>query len=274
MKRYAASMVTALGGTIIDAVARFGGFVRFAAAALRAVALGWRSWGKWPRLGRQLYLIGTRSVPVLVVTGAVVGAILAIESFAQFRELGQERRLGILVNVSIVRQIGPVLAGVMLAGRVGSALTAELGSMRVTEQLDAMRVMAADPLRVLVAPRFVGCVVMIPVLTMASNVCGFAGGWLVTTVFYGVDSGAYWRFSADFIDWFDVLSGLVKSVFFGGAIALVACYKGFTCGGGAQGVGRATTESFVLSFIAIVLLNLVLAKLLNDIDAIRLSLGG
>lgn len=264
-------LITRLGGLLSRWLERFGDATLFALATLHATLVGAGTWGRWSRLSAQLYLIGTRSVPVLALTGAVTGAILAIEGYAQFAALGQERRLGGVVNISIVKQIGPVLAGVMLAGRVGCSLTAELGSMRVTEQLDAMRVMAADPLRVLVAPRFVACIVMIPVLTVVSNICGVFGGWLVTTQFFDVEQTGYWEFTRFYIDWFDVMSGMVKSVFFGGAMALIACHKGFTCRSGAQGVGQATTEGFVASFIAIVLLNLVLAKFLNDVDSIRLS---
>lgn len=264
--------ITRFGAVVSAWIERFGEAVSFALATFHAVIFGVRAWSRWRRLSQQLYLIGTRSVPVLALTGAVTGAILAIEGYAQFAAFGQEQRLGGVVNISIVKQIGPVLAGVMLAGRVGCSLTAELGSMRVTEQLDAMRVMAADPIRVLVAPRFVACIVMIPVLTVVSNVCGVFGGWLVTTQFYHVEQLGYWEFTRVFIDWFDVFSGLLKSLFFGGAIALIACYKGFTCRSGAQGVGQATTEAFVASFVAIVVLNLVLAKFLNDVDAIRLML--
>ena len=264
--------ITRFGAIIADWIERFGQGVSFALATFHAVVFGFRAWSRWSRLSTQLYLIGTRSVPVLALTGAVTGAILAIEGYSQFAAFGQERRLGGVVNISIVKQIGPVLAGVMLAGRVGCSLTAELGSMRVTEQLDAMRVMAADPVRVLVAPRFVACIVMIPILTVVSNVCGVFGGWLITTQFYHVEQNGYWEFTRLVIDWFDVFNGMVKSLFFGGAIALIACYKGFTCRSGAQGVGRATTEGFVASFIAIVLLNLVLAKFLNDVDAIRLAM--
>lgn len=208
-------------------------------------------------------------MPVLALTGLFIGAVLAIEGYGQFAAFGQEQRLGGVVNISIVKQIGPVLAAVMLAGRVGCSLTAELGSMRVTDQLDALRVMAADPIKVLVAPRVVACVLMIPILTVASNVCGVMGGWLVTTQIYGVGETAYWDFSAAFIDWYDVMNGLVKSVFFGAAIALISCYKGFTCKPGAQGVGRATTEAFVSSFVSIVIINLLLAKLLNDVEVLR-----
>lgn len=263
--------IARLGSLIVETVSRFGEFALFALATLGAVAWGVPAWSRWSRLGTQLYLVGTRSIPVVGLTGAMIGAILAVEGYDQFAAFGQESRLGGVVNISITKQIGPVLAAVMLAGRVGCSLAAELGSMRVTDQIDAMRVMAVDPLRVLVAPRVVACIVMIPVLTVASNLCGVAGGWFVTTRLYGVSPESYWEFTRIFIDWFDVMNGLVKSVFFGTAIGVISCFKGFRCRAGAQGVGRATTEAFVASFVAIVLINLVLAKLLNDIDAIRLS---
>lgn len=258
------------GQYVVDQIGELGRFGQFAWATLIAVFSGPSTWARWSRLGQQMFLVGTKSVPVIALVGAFIGAILAIEGYDQFAAFGQEHRLGGVVNISIVKQIGPVLAAVMLAGRVGCSLTAELGSMRVTDQLDAMRVMAADPIRVLVAPRTVACVVMIPVLTVASNLCGVFGGWFVTVRLYGVNSERYWEFSRSFIDWFDVANGLTKSIFFGAAIALIACYKGFTCRPGAQGVGRATTEGFVTSFVAIVMINLVLAKLLNDVaDFVR-----
>ena len=263
--------VASLGGWINNSLADFGVFAAFVVASCVALVTGVRAWAWWPRFSTQLYFIGARSIPVLALTGGVTGAILAIEGYDQFAALGQETRLGGVVNISIVKQIGPLLAAVMLAGRVGCSLAAELGSMRITEQIDAMRAMGADPVRVLVAPRLVACVVMIPGLTVVSNLCGITGGWLVTTRLYGVDDLAYWTFTADFVDWFDVSMGLIKSFFFGGAIALVACHKGLTCRPGAEGVGRATTEACVASFVAIVLMNLGLAKLLNDIDALRLG---
>lgn len=252
------------GAYVIDQVGELGRFARFAWLAAIAIFTN-LTWARWARLGVQLFSIGTKSVPVIALVGAFIGAILAIEMFDSFATFGQEHRIGGVVNISIVKQIGPVLAAVMLAGRVGCSLTAELGSMKVTDQLDAMRVMAADPIRVLVAPRVVACTVMIPILTIASNLCGVFGAWLVTVKFYGVGPERYWEFSEWMIDWFDVLNGLTKSVCFGAAIALISCYKGFHCRAGAQGVGRATTEAFVTSFVAIVMINLVLAKMLNDL---------
>lgn len=257
--------IAVLGEGIIDRVIAFGGFVRFCGAfvfGLRAV----RTWARRDRLGRQLYFVGTMSIPVLAITGGFIGMILAFEGFRQFQSIGQESRLGGVINLSIIKQLGPVLAAVMLAGRVGCSLTAELGSMRVTEQLDAMRAMGSDPVRVLVVPRVLACVLMIPGLTIVSNLCGVVGGFLITTRFYDADAQLYWRFTEQFVQWFDVLSGLIKAMFFGLAIGLISCWKGFSCKPGAEGVGEATTDSFVTSFLAIIMISLVLAKLLNDID--------
>lgn len=261
-----ADRIERFGGHIARRVSAFGAFVRFSGLLLAALIGKPSSWAKWPRLSQQLDLIGTRSAPVLALTGIFIGAVLAIEGFDQFAQFGLEQRLGGVVNISVVKQIGPVLAAVMLAGRVGCALAAELGSMRVTDQLDAMRVMGANPIRVLVAPRVVACVVMIPALTVISNLCGIAGGWIIIVAIEGVSQDAYWRYTADFISWWDVLTGLTKATCFALAIGLISCFKGFTCRAGAQGVGRATTDAFVTSFVAIVIINFVLAKLLNDLE--------
>lgn len=260
--------IALLGAMLIGRISAAGRFTRFVLSVVAGLPAT-RTWGRRDRLGEQMYFIGTTSIPVLALVGAFIGMILAIEGYLQFASIGQEGRLGGVINLSVAKQIGPVLAAVMLAGRVGCALTAELGTMRVTEQLDAMRAMAADPIRVLVVPRVAACVIMIPSLTIVSNLCGVLGGWLVVTKYYGADATQYWRYSEIFVSWYDVVNGLIKSVFFGAAIGLVACYKGFNCKPGAEGVGRATTNSFVTSFIAIIFLNLMLAKLLNDIDLMR-----
>lgn len=253
------------GHNVLLTLAALGRFSRFAGATI-AGTFRPRSWMRRGRLSEQLWFVGTTSAPVVAITGAFIGMILAIEGYYQFATIGQEGRLGGVINLSLAKQLGPVLAAVILAGRVGCALTAELGSMRVTEQLDAMRAMAADPIRVLAVPRFVSCVLMIPVLTVISNLVGMLGGWLITTKFYSADPGQYWRYTQTFVGWFDVTNGLVKSVFFGAAIGLISCYKGFNCKPGAEGVGRATTDSFVTSFMAIIMLNLWLAKILTDIE--------
>ncbi|MDX2146217.1 MAG: ABC transporter permease [Planctomycetota bacterium] len=266
------SQIAWLGHHTLQRIAAFGRFSRFAGAVFAGL-MHPGTWARRDRIMRQFSFVGTMSVPVLALTGAFIGMILAIEGYVQFQSIGQEGRLGGVINLSLARQLGPALAAVMLAGRVGCALSAELGSMRVTEQLDAMRAMAADPIRVLVVPRFVACVVMIPPLTIISNLCGVVGGWLVTTRYFGADDSDYWRFTEIFVGWFDLANGLIKSVFFGAAIGLIACYKGFNCKPGAEGVGQATTDSFVSGFLAIIALNLILAKLLNDFDVIVIKGG-
>jgi len=255
--------VASIGNLVLHTVAGFGRFCYFTLEVIRGLGHP-KAWLRRERLGRQLFEVGTLSIPVLGITGAFIGMTLAFEGYRQFQAIGQEGRLGGVINLSIVKQLGPVLAAVMLAGRVGCALTAELGSMRVTEQLDAMRAMATDPVKVLVVPRVLACVLMIPILTVFSNACGVVGGWLVITKLYKADPAMYLRYSEQFVYFIDIANGLIKSVFFGAAIGVIACYKGFNCKPGAEGVGAATTESFVTSFMAIIIQGVILAKILND----------
>ncbi len=267
------NLVSQFGLSVLLMVVEFGRFTRFAGSTFWWLTMHVGRWARWRLLGPQLFAVGVASIPVVAITGAFIGMILALEGFEQFRSIGQEGRLGGVINVSVTKQIGPVLAAVMVAGRVGGALAAELGTMRVTEQLDALRAMAADPIPYLVVPRFVACVIMTPLLTIYSDVLGVWGGWLITVKIYGVSPYEYWDFTESFVNWWEPTSGLIKSVFFGGSIGLIACYKGFNCAAGAQGVGRAATEAFVASFLAIIALNLVLAKFLNTINYIFIDRG-
>ncbi|MEC7352827.1 MAG: ABC transporter permease, partial [Planctomycetota bacterium] len=203
-------------------------------------------------------------IPVVALTGMFIGMILALEGFAQFAAIGQEDRIGGVINASVTKQIGPVLAAVMVAGRVGGALAAELGTMKVTEQLEALKAMGSDPIRVLVVPRLVACIIMTPILTIYSDILGAWGAWFVVVEIFGVPGADYWYHSAAFVTWWEPVGGLSKSLFFGAAIGLAACYKGFFCRPGAAGVGNAATAAFVSSFIAIIMINLVLAKFLNE----------
>ena len=243
-----------------------GRFAIFSLAALRIAVFEPMSWLRWSNLAPQLYSVGAASVLVVAVTGAFIGMILALEGYDQFAALGQEQQMGGVINAAVTKQIGPVLAAVMLAGRVGGSLAAELGSMRVTEQLDAMRAMAADPIRTLVVPRVVACVLMTPLLTIYSDVVGSLGAWAIVTGYFGVTNADYWHYTAQFVSSWDPMTGVLKSIAFGLAIALISCYKGFTCSGGASGVGRASTESFVASFLAIIVINLVLAQFLGTVQ--------
>lgn len=260
--------ISAVGQSTLISLGGFGRFALFALDTLRFAAADPSSWLRWRQIGPQLYSVGAASVAVVAITGAFIGMILALEGFDQFAALGQEQQMGGVINSAVTKQIGPVLAAVMLAGRVGGSLAAELGSMRVTEQLDAMRAMAADPVRTLVVPRVVACVLMTPVLTVYSDIVGSLGAWLVVTGYHGVTNADYWHYTAQFVSVWDPLAGVVKSVFFGLAIGLVSCYKGFHCAGGASGVGRASTESFVASFLAIIFINLILAQFLGELQRI------
>ncbi len=178
---------------------------------------------------------------------------------------GVADQMGVVISLTLVRELGPVLAGVMLAGRVGGALTAELGTMNVTEQLDALRAMGSDPIRVLVVPRLVACMLLTPILTMYCDLAGIFGGWLICVPVFGLSGHTYWHNTAAVLEMWDPLCGLLKSVFFGTTIGLVSCYKGFHCRAGAEGVGRACTEAFVTGFVAILVLDFFLALALKGI---------
>jgi phospholipid/cholesterol/gamma-HCH transport system permease protein len=223
------------------------------------------------------YAVGVSSVPVVAVTGLFIGMVLAVQAYAQFHNFGLATHLGGIVSASVVRELGPVLAATMLAGRVGSAMAAELGTMRVTEQIDALTCLGSNPLHYLVVPRLMACVLLIPLLCIIADVTGILGGAVVTIRVFHVDSHFYWRNSQGYVDGWDLLSGMVKAMTFGAAIALIACYRGFHSEGGAEGVGRAATRSFVTSFIAILALDFFLALLLNTLRPIlwtRIIKGG
>jgi phospholipid/cholesterol/gamma-HCH transport system permease protein len=256
--------VGALGRRAEDTLAAFGDFATFAGQTFGWIARGWFRPRNLRLLLPQAYEVGVKSVPVVGVVGAFIGMVLAVETYAQFKSIGQENRLGSVLALSVVKQIGPVLAAIMVAGRVGGALTAELGTMNVTEQLDALRVMGSDPISYLVVPRFLACLLLTPLLTVYSDLLGILGGWFIGVPTFHIPNGLYWQYSEQGVEHWQVLEGLFKSIFFGGAIGLIGCYKGFTCGSGASGVGRACTESFVQSFIAIIILNFVLAKVAHD----------
>jgi phospholipid/cholesterol/gamma-HCH transport system permease protein len=252
-----------LGETVHDALISLGAFSVFAGRLFRWLLV---SVPRWKTLMPNLYQVGVRSLPVVALTGTFIGMVLSVQSYAQFRQLGLETRLGAVINLSLVRELGPVLAATMLAGRVGSAMAAELGTMRVTEQIDALSVMGVNPIKFLVVPRFLACFFMIPILTIMADFMGVCGGFFYSVIILGIDSFHYLENSAVFVTGFDLLSGIAKSVFFGGAIALVSCYQGFNSEGGAEGVGKAATSSFVYSFVSILVLDLFLGIVIQNLQ--------
>lgn len=255
-----------VGARTIQAVEDFGDFCRFCGQTFSWMVTGMRHSRNLRLVLPQLMEIGTRSLPVVMVTGLFVGMVLAVQMVPQFKAMGMVPRMGLIVNLSVLRELGPVLSGVMLAGRVGGGLTAELGTMRVTEQIDALRAMGTSPIRVLVVPRFLACVLLTPLLVIYADLMGILGGYIISVAIYGVNSAEFWRHAAEGLRHFDIFYGLIKATFFGTALGLICCYKGFRCSAGAAGVGKACTQAFVSSCMTILGLNLFLGILLNTIE--------
>jgi phospholipid/cholesterol/gamma-HCH transport system permease protein len=211
------------------------------------------------------YTIGARSVAVVAVTGAFIGMVLAVQSTGNFQQMGLGTRLGSIINMSIIRELGPVLAATMLAGRVGGAMAAELATMRITEQIDALACLGANPIHYLVVPRFLGCVLLIPLLTVIADFMGVMGGAFICTRVYHIEAHHYWKHAQDFLTLWDIMVSLIKPMFFGATIALLSCYRGFHSEPGAEGVGKASTQAFVVSFVSILILDFFLAMFFNTL---------
>ncbi|MEZ6062500.1 MAG: ABC transporter permease [Planctomycetaceae bacterium] len=253
--------ISLLGRAVIAAVSGFGAVGIFFSQILHGVMRGLPSRRV---LLPILYEVGVRSVPVVLITGTFIGMVLAVQTHTQFKMMHMESRLGAIITMTLVSELGPVLAATMLAGRVGSSMAAELGTMRVTEQISAITALGSEPIRYLVVPRFLACVCLIPLLTAFADAVGIISGWAFSTHVLGVNSYRYWLYAENYVTGWDVSAGLVKSIFFGCSIAIIACHRGFHCRAGAEGVGRAATEAFVLSFIAILGMDFVLTVLLNS----------
>lgn len=254
--------VADLGTVLIDSVVSVGDLALF---SWRTLAWLFTRWTRRETLMPNLYQVGVLSLPVIALTGMFIGMVLAVQTYQQFRQMGLHTSLGAVINMSLVRELGPVLAATMLAGRVGSSMAAELGTMRVTEQIDALTSMGTNPIHHLVVPRFLACMLMIPTLTVMADFMGVAGGYVFSIFVFDIDKYHYWYHSQEFVGSWDLFTGILKSCFFGAAIALVSCHRGFNSEAGAEGVGRAATASFVYSFVLILLLDLVLNLALDSI---------
>lgn len=258
-------MIVAFANKAVKGIRETGRFGIFVGQSLLATCRSCTQSTLYPLIWAQMNAIGVRSVPVIMLTGAFVGMLLAVQAYDQLAGMGLEEHLGILINISVVKELGPVLSAVMLSGRVGGALTAELGTMNVTEQISAVRSMGTDPMCYLVAPRLLACLLLTPVLIIYADLMGIVGGYIISVLQFGINSDAYWSFSASGVELWDISVGITKGFFFGAAIALVSCYKGFNCKEGAHGVGQACTEAFVGSFILILALDLALAVIFKAI---------
>jgi phospholipid/cholesterol/gamma-HCH transport system permease protein len=223
----------------------------------------------WHDVLFQMYFIGVKSQLVVLVTGAFTGMVLGAQTYFQFHKVKMDTASLAVVGVSMCSELGPVLTALMVAGRVGAAMAAEIGTMRVTEQIDALRTLATHPVDYLVVPRLVAAHIALPLLTIESIVMGIGAGYLVGVYLLGIDPTYLWYNMLRYTHDVDLMIGVIKAFIFGGIIALVGCYKGMTCGLGAQGVGRATTEAVVYASISILIANffvtLVMGKVVGQL---------
>jgi phospholipid/cholesterol/gamma-HCH transport system permease protein len=211
---------------------------------------------------KQMEEVGINSLPVVLITGAFTGAVLALQSYIGFKRFHAEAFVGTVVALSMTRELGPVLTGLMVSGRVGSAMAAELGTMQVTEQIDALYTLAVNPIKYLIVPRLLAAFIMMPVLVVFSDLVGIIGGYIVSVKILGSNPYIYMERTWNYLQFNDLYSGLLKASIFGIIIATISCYQGFYTQGGAEGVGKATTKAVVLSCLLILIGNYVITALL------------
>jgi phospholipid/cholesterol/gamma-HCH transport system permease protein len=229
---------------------------------LRTVALTFVPPFRVRHLFAQLEEVGVRSLPVVLITATFTGMVLALQSYTGFKRFNAEILVGTAVALSMTRELGPVLTGLIVAGRAGSAMAAELGTMKVTEQIDALYTLATNPIKYLVVPRFIASIIMVPLLTALADGVGILGGYVVGVKMLGANPTIYVERTFKLLELNDIYSGLLKAAFFGMIIATIGCYQGFYAEGGAEGVGKATTRSVVISSMLILISDYFLTAIL------------
>lgn len=253
------SFLAALGRSVIALLQESG---RMTLLLLEAVSWLARPPWRWRQFFKQMEFIGVNSLFVVALTSLFTGMVLALQTYYAFRMFSAETLVGATVALSMTRELGPVITALMVTGRAGSAIAAEIGTMRVTEQVDALTVMAINPVQYLVLPRILAGVVMLPLLTAISDFVGIVGGYLVGVKLLGIHGGLFVNKIYEYVEFSDIYDGLTKAACFGLILTLVGCYKGFYTRGGAEGVGRATTQSVVLSSVLILTSDYVLTALM------------
>ena len=248
-----------IGRQGIDFLLELGRMGQFLVHALFSLV---RQPGRPVHILKQIRFIGAKSLFVIILTAGFTGMVLGLQGYYTLAKFGSEGMLGTAVALSLIRELGPVLSALMVTGRAGSAITAEIGIMRISEQIDALETMALDPYKYLISPKFIAAMISMPLLCAIFDVVGIYGGWLVGVKLLGVNPGAYFTEMYRSVEWKDVWSGIVKSYSFGIIIAWVGCYKGYYAGHGAEGVSRATTESVVLTSVLILVWDYFLTSIL------------
>jgi len=251
-----ARLLRRLGAGVIDRIWRLGYASRFMAMVLRDSTMAFR---RFSLTMRELYFAGVLSLVIVGVSGLFVGMVLALQGFETLQNFGAAEAVGVLVATSLVKELGPVVAGLLFASRAGSAITAEIGLMKTTEQLSAMEMMAVNPIARVVAPRFWAGVISMPLLAAIFSVMGVFGGWIVAVKLLGVDNGTFWSQMQAQIDFrLGIVNGIIKSAVFGVAITAIAVFEGYDAPPTAEGVASATTRTVVASALAVLALDFVL----------------
>jgi phospholipid/cholesterol/gamma-HCH transport system permease protein len=215
----------------------------------------------WDDIALQMDYIGVGSLPIVVLTGLFSGAVMALQMSRPLAQYGQVSQTGTIVAISLVRELGPDLTALMVAGRNSSGIASELGSMQVTEQIDAMRALGTDPIQKLVTPRVIAAAIMLPLLTIIADFVGIFAGWLISVLFLGLTTRQYWTSSWQQLGWSDVAQGLIKPFVFAFVIVLIGCFYGLRTSGGTQGVGRATTQAMVSASVLIFILTYFITQI-------------
>lgn len=253
-----ARVLRSMGARTLDGLWRLGFASRFFIAVLMRSGT---AFSRFSLTIREVYSTGVLSLIIIMVSGFFVGLVLGLQGYETLQRYGSSEALGILVALSLVRELGPVVAGLLFASRAGSALTAEIGLMKATEQLKAMDMMAVDPIARIVAPRFWGGVISMPLLAALFSMMGVFGAWFIGVVFIGVDDGAFWSQMQASVDFrYDIVNGIIKSVVFGFAVSLIAVFEGYDSAPTAEGVSRAITRTVVNSALTILALDFVLTS--------------
>jgi len=249
-----------LGEMILNFLTTLGGMTAMGAEALW---MALRPPYRLRSLFKQMDNIGVGSFVIIAITGFFTGAVFTLQSNLAFRMFGAEGFTGSTVALSLTRELSPVLTALMVTGRSGSGIAAEIGTMRVTEQIDALEVMGVHPIQYLVTPRLLAGLVMLPCLTMTYNVIGMMGSWLVGVRYLGIDNNVFWSRVWEYVDPDDIYNGLIKAACFGVILTIVGCYKGFHADGGAEGVGRATTRAVVIASVTVLISDYFITSLLE-----------
>lgn len=253
------NFLRAIGRRTIALLQELGNCGQFLTYALYSIL---RRPGRPIHILKQVSFIGAKSLFVIVLTAAFTGMVLGLQGYYTLTKFGSEGMLGTAVALSLIRELGPVLSALMVTGRAGSAITAEIGIMRISEQIDALETMALDPYKYLISPKFIAAMISMPLLCAIFDVVGIYGGWVVGVKLLGVNPGAYFSEMYKSVEWKDVYSGFVKSYSFGIIIAWIGCYKGYYAGHGAEGVSKATTEAVVLTSVLILVWDYFLTSIL------------